>query len=55
MIWLIWKLYSLGMCPVDPWVIKLTPNSFTVQHIQTDVDSLTKEQVRSLLSLQEWT
>ena len=55
MIWLIWKLYSLGMCPVDLWVIKLTPNSFTVQHIQTDVDSLTKEQVRSLFSLQEWT
>jgi len=44
-----------NVSPVDPSAIKLTPNSFTVQQIQTDVDSLTQEQVRSLLSFQEWT
>ena len=42
-----------NVSPVDPWAIKLTPNSFTVQQIQTDVNSLTHEQVRSLLSFQE--
>jgi hypothetical protein len=45
----------VNVSPVDPWAIKLTPNSFTVQQIQTDVDSLTRELVRSLLSFQEWT
>jgi len=46
-------LLPVNVSPVDPWAIKLTPNSFTVQQIQTDVDSLTQEQVGSLLSFQE--
>jgi hypothetical protein len=41
----------VNVSPVDPWAIILTPNSFTVQQIQTDVDSLTREQVRSLYCL----
>jgi hypothetical protein len=48
-------LLPVNVSPVDPWAIKLTPNSFAVQQIQTDVDSLTQEQVRSLSSFQEWT
>jgi len=48
-------LLPVNVSPVDPWAIRLTPNSFTVQQIQTDVDSLTQEQVGSLLSFQEWT
>ena len=33
-----------NVSPVDPCVIQLTPNSFTVQQIQTDVDSFNQEQ-----------
>ena len=48
-------LLPVNVSRVNPWTIQMTRNSFTVQQIQTDVDSLTQEQVRSLLSFQEWT